>query len=415
MAKSSTQDAEALADLKSRLDWVDEDRRRTAQKLAEMEQKFTQQERELSAREQRVQDLEEKLSKITVQIARLSQVDTQLQQFKDEMVKLIEQYDQRRLEGQKEQEKLRRVEHEIQQREFAEIHRELTLIGRLQSDMELRQAEEARLSGLIGSVQRRVSVVENQVETWSRGLEYAQEAERNNARTVAEMQTKLIELSKRFEPIETRLEVNGHALAKNQARMGELSDLISDLGQNVKSWSEQVQVGEFERNKQVQSWRREFDERQEEMGRYSAEWVKFSDQYQEAKMAVQSLGEWQKQSEQQQREAAELARVEANRMRALWDTFVTENEKRVKNFEVDQEQRWSNVDRRHRETLQQLQDLSGHIAAIQEDKDALWRLQTAQSEAIKKWPRLWLEEVEKALSHDPNSRRQPALVPVREE
>ncbi len=45
----------------------------------------------------------------------------------------------------------------------------------------------------------------------------------------------------------------------------------------------------------------------------------------------------------------------------------------------------------------------------------LVRVQTAQSEAIKKWPLTWLEEVEKALDQNPNRRRQPALVPIRED
>jgi hypothetical protein len=49
------------------------------------------------------------------------------------------------------------------------------------------------------------------------------------------------------------------------------------------------------------------------------------------------------------------------------------------------------------------------------ESDALWRVQAAQSDAMKKLPRIWLEEVEKAIAHNPDSRRQPALVPVRDE
>lgn len=49
------------------------------------------------------------------------------------------------------------------------------------------------------------------------------------------------------------------------------------------------------------------------------------------------------------------------------------------------------------------------------DKDTLWRVQTAQADALKQLPRMWLEEVEKAITNNPNRRRQPALVPIRED
>jgi len=52
---------------------------------------------------------------------------------------------------------------------------------------------------------------------------------------------------------------------------------------------------------------------------------------------------------------------------------------------------------------------------LEQEKDTLWRIQNAQTDAMKKWPRIWLEEVEKAIAHNPNSRRQPTKVQVREE
>jgi hypothetical protein len=55
------------------------------------------------------------------------------------------------------------------------------------------------------------------------------------------------------------------------------------------------------------------------------------------------------------------------------------------------------------------------INDLKQEKDTLERIQAAQADAIKQWPRIWLEEVEKAINQNPNRRRQPALVPVREE
>ena len=157
------------------------------------------------------------------------------------------------------------------------------------------------------------------------------------------------------------------------------------------------------------------DEYQEAMEKYASEWIKFVEQYKVSKMAVQTMEDWQKQMDIRQNEAMELTRVEANRMKTLWDNFIAENEKVRRNFEVDQEQRWLGAQRREKAVQEQLYELEQLIEQIQQDKETLWRVQSAQADAMKKWPRILLEEVEKAIAHNPETRRQPALVPVREE
>jgi hypothetical protein len=311
--------------------------------------------------------------------------------------------------------KLRRVEHEIHSRELAEIKKELGALGRLENSMELRQAEEARLANLIGLLKGRLSGMENQVDNWNRDLKFLEESERKNARTITELQTNFFERGKKFEPIDNRLEVLAFKVGKVETTIPELTELIAETRQSIKNWSEQVQIGEHERNQRLENWRRVLDEQQDRLDYFNKEWIKISDQYKEAGMAVQTLGEWQTQIENQQREAGEMARVEANRLRALWDNFQLEQEKHWKAVELDREQRWNNSQRHEREMREELLLLEAELEKITQDKDTLWRVQTAQAEAVKQLSRVWIEEVEKAITHNPNSRRQPTRIQVREE
>lgn len=404
-----------LNELRSRVEWLDDERRKSAKKTAELEQRLALQEREFNSRDQRIQNLEQQLSKVTTQLSRLPQVDVLLQQFKDEMVGLIETYDQRRVQSEKELDRVRRVEHEVHAREIADIRKELPSIGRLQDAMELRQAEEARLATLIGVLQGRTAAVENRTENWTRDLAYLEEAEKQNNRQIGEIQTALLEISKRWEPIQNRLDILAHGLKRAEANIQELTAIEAELKQSMKTWMEQIQLGEYERNQRLEKWQRTLDEQKSDRERYAKEWITFADQYKEAKLALQTLAEWQKQMEQQQREVTELTRVEGNRIRALWDNFLLENEKRWRTHDVETEQRWAVYDRQERQIFQQLHEIDEVLTKLEEDKDVLWRVQTAQADAIRKIPRIWQEEVEKAITQNPNSRRQPALVPVREE
>lgn len=413
----ATQDnnQQVLEELRNRLEWFDEERRKNNRRLNDLEKKVSSQTKELDSRDKRIKQLEERLANLSSQVSRLPQFDTQLTQFKDEMVALIEQYDERRVRSEDEMERLRRVEHESNVREIAEIRKELPAISRLQNEMELRQAEEARLANLIGVLQNRIPPIENRVENWSSDLTYLEEAENKNSRDISDIQTTLVEISKRWEPIYNRLDILGDKLNKVEGNLDALVEAQNELKQTIRSWAEQIQLGEYERNQRLNNWERALDQHQETMDSYKQQWVHFSDQYKEAKMAVQTISEWQHQIEQQQRETSELTRVEVNRMQTRWDNFVVDHNKRWKGFEVEIDQRLTSSNRHERQLREQMSAVEDKLEDLQKEQEKVWRVQTAQADAIKQIPRIWQEEIEKTLANDPNRRRQPALVPVNDE
>jgi chromosome segregation ATPase len=328
---------------------------------------------------------------------------------------MIEQYDQRRIDGYQELDKLRRIEHEVQQRDIADIRKELTPISRMENELKLRESEDERIAKMTSILQNQIPPIKNEIETWKQDLKFIEESERSNASTIAEMQASIHEHVKKLESIETRLDITNHSLSKVQVTTQEVDDGISEVQHQINQWSNQVLVGEQQRNKRITEWESVIENIMASMEKYADEWVKYSNQYKEAKTTLEAIAEWQQRVEKQQREAAELARIEANQMRSRWDKFAKENEKRWTNYVVEQEQLWAGSNRREKQLQERLLELDELIEGIKQDKDTLWRVQNAQGEAMKKWPRIWLEEVEKAKTHNPNSRRQPDLVSVREE
>ena len=171
-----------LGEFRKRLEWLDEERRKSSRKLAELEQRSVLQEREIATREKRIQDLEKQLSLVNSQLTRIPMIDTQLSQFRDDIVKMIEQYDKRRIEAERELDRLRRVEHEATTREIADVRKELPAIGRIEQELPLRQAEEARLANLIGVQQNILAQVSTQVENVERSLTFLAEKEKQDSR-----------------------------------------------------------------------------------------------------------------------------------------------------------------------------------------------------------------------------------------
>lgn len=414
-SNANTTQTQKDGEILKRIEWMDDQRRKSARKLAEMEQKFSLLERKLLGREERIQDLERQLANTTAQLARISEIDVQLAKFRDEMVELIEQYDKRRVQGEKEMDRLRRIEHETMVREITDVRQDLPTIGRLEREMELRQAEETRLANLIANLQHSVTPLRNQVAEWEQALTFLEEKEKQNSQNLGETQTQLLEINKKWNPLDTRIDILANTLSKAESSRQDLIDAQVEQREIIKKWSEQIQIGEHERNKQLEKWRYVMDEQKDALSRYSREWVGYSDQYQEAKMALQTLAEWQKQIESQQQESSELLRMELNRMQSRWDGFVLKDDQKWRSSEAEMEQRWIASGRSEKQVQEQILAIETTLVKIQEDKDMLWRIQTAQADAIKLIPRVWLEEIDKAMAQNPNRRRQPTMVQVREE
>lgn len=417
MANNGTPAAtdQAIKDLQGRLDWLDEERRKQTRKITELEQKLVLQEREIAGREQRIQDLERQLSSTQAQIGRIPKVDLQLAQFKDEIVQMIEQYDQRRIQSEAEMDRLRRVEQESNARELAELRKDIGQVPKLQNDMELRVAEETRLANLIGQQKTQLDNLRNRLESWDSNFAFLEEKEKHNNRNITDVQTAVVEINKRWEHIYTRLDTSNSAILRLESSLSGITEKQNQVQESTKNWMEQIQIGEYERNQRLEGWRRVLEEQENNIERFNKEFVKFSDMYKEARMAVQTLSGWQEEIEKQQREASEVLRVETSRMQSRWDDFRHENDKRWKSQSVDTEQRWNTFNRHEREIREMIDLIDEKIAKLEQEKDLLWRVQTAQADALKTFPRIWLEEVEKAIQQNPNRRRQPALVPVREE
>ena len=416
MARNSdSAQSQEVRDLNNRIEWLDDERRKLSRKLSDLEQGLELRDREISGREQRIQALEKQLSSASAQLSRLPQIDTQLSQFKDEMVQLMEQYEKRRIRAEGEADRLRKLEQEVTSREIAEIRKELPPISRLETAMELRIAEENRLSELIGGQKAKIASLVSIIEARESELSFLQEKESQNSRSIAAQQTSAIESNKRWEQIRDQVELMKSNILRLEGGQRTINEDQEKIRESLKHWMEQVQIGEYERNKRVEGWQRLMDERSEAMNRFAEQWVSFSDQYKEARMAVQTLAEWQKQLEQQQREASEALKFDANRLNSRWEEFKNENSGKLKNYSIELEQRWATVDRYQKQVNEKMMALDVAIAALHEEKEMLQRIQTAQTDAIKRIPLLWMEELDKAASQNPNRRRQPALVPVRED
>lgn len=403
---------QAISELLNRVEWLEDERRKMSKKLSEMDQRVTLQDREISTREKRIKDLESQLTSASTQLNHIQQIDAQLATFKDDLVKMIDQYDERRIQSENELDRLRRVEHEANAREIASLQRELSEIKKLRNDLDLRKTEESRLATMIGTLQGHVNSLNGRFDESQNSHTFLEEKERYNNKAISEVQGDVHEQTKSIEKIQARMDITNATVLRIESKLNKMETDYQSVEESTRSWMEQVQIGEYERNRRLEQWRREIDDQSKSYDDFSKEWIKISDYYKQAQMAVQTLSQWQDQIDTMQREASEILRLESRRLQKRWDDFVLENERRLKNYQIESEQLWNAANRHERELREQVLTIEEKLQTFEQDKDLLWRVQNAQGDALKLFPRLWADEVQKAIDQNPNRRRQPALMQV---
>jgi len=307
----------------------------------------------------------------------------------------------------------------------------MALFDRVEQELELRQAEDVRLANLISTQEGRFAPVTTSLEETREGslkllarmsdVERVVEETRRSAQDFNDnWKPILTEVSRRVGPLTERVTVLNNSILKAEASLQALTGDQSEMRETLATLAEESQRSRVETSRQVDAWQATLDEHKDTIERFTQQWLTLSNQYKEARMAVQNFAHWQKQLEQQKREASEMLRIESNRMQSRWDGFLLEIQEKLKNFELElsqkwqafeleNEQRWTGARRSEQVWREELGAVDELIQKLQQDnRNLIWRVQAAQADAIKKWPRLLMEEVEKAVELNPNRRLSPS-------
>jgi hypothetical protein len=395
-----------LAEVRNLVKWLDEQQRKGRQDFAVLKQQLESQQREMGDLSRRFQEIEHQNASFQAQLARLGQVDKLIENLRSELTHLVEQADERRIQSEKESDRLRMVEHQAQTRAIAEIRDELKPLGRLLEDMERRKAEDERLSAAVGTLQNQISAVESRVDERVVDVTYIEEAQRQDARRIAEVQQSILEQQKRIDALQSKQTTLDDAIVRSEARVERLEQSDAERKQMAREFVEQGKLADQQRTQQLDRWAARLEEFEELMQGYARQWRRFEEQHRLSKEATVDLNEFRRRLEQRQIEVAELQRVEDERMKQRWTEFLAEDEKRQKQRQLEIEQ-FTKEQKRERETHQeQIQALQERLDKSLDDIKALYILQEKYADTFRQLTRIWLEGYESVVT-PPVTRKVP--------
>jgi DNA repair exonuclease SbcCD ATPase subunit len=335
------------------LKWLDEERRQDKAELARLQEQVRSQAVEISEQAKRIQELEGKLAGTQVHLNKIDRFDDFLQQFKDEIVLLVEKYDRQRRQAEKEARRLRQMDRENQSKALAEIKKELPKLGRLEQELQLRRAEDKRLGEAVLNIQQKLADVAKASELPARKITYLETQREQNAKRIIELQEETGQLLTRSEAQARKLELLENSVRRLESQTPDWQGFQSALEQEQKRLIETQQLNEQQRQRQMESWAEELNEHRQKMEGYTARMQRFTELYEENRKALEALEKFEQGLKRTQSELMELQHLAEQRQKEHLEEWQMENEKRWKKETLSWERQWREQARRD-EKLEEL-------------------------------------------------------------
>jgi hypothetical protein len=339
------------------LTWLDEERRQDKTELARLQEQVRSQAAEIAEQAKRIQELEGRLAGTQVHLSKIDRLDDFLQQFKDEIVLLVEKYDQQRRQAEKEARHLRQMDRENQSKVLAGIKKELPKLGRLEEELQLRRAEDKRLGEAVLNIQQELADVAKASELPARKITYLETQREQNAKRIVELQEETSQLLTRTEAQVRKLELLEDSVRRLESQTPDWQGFQSALKQEQMRLIETQQLNEQQRQRQMESWAEELNEHRQKMEGYTAQMRRFTELYEENKKALEALEKFEQGLKRTQSELMELQHLAEQRQKEHLEEWQMENEKRWKKETLAWEHQWKEQARRDEE----LEELLGQV------------------------------------------------------
>jgi hypothetical protein len=390
-----------LSQLTQMATWLDEEHRRDKAEVARLEQRAENQEAELQDQARVVKDLEGRMVSMQAQLLKFSQLETALQQLKDEVVQMLGQADERRQQETRETERVRAIERDNLSRAVSEIRRELQRLPRFDEELKLRKAEQGRVSESLLNLQQELNALSQEVENKVRGIPFLEDNRQQDAKRIARLQQESLEALKRIEQHGSRLQMIEDVIQRQERETGELKQLVSQLRVAQREFTESQLLETEHLKRQMAEWIETLELRSKKIDEYTAQMQEFTDAFRRDREVVGNVERFQEQIRREQTQVAELQRLGEERQKRQLEQWLEDNEKRWKKELLHWEHQWNEQGKRNQQVTEQFLQAGGQLTHHGTQIDGLWKFLESEITYQTQESRRWLGEMNRLLEERP--------------
>ena len=352
----------SLGQLAQQIKWMEDERRKDKAQIATLQERVAGQALEITENARRLQETDLALKAAQATVARLLNTDRVLEEFKADIVSMINRLDEDRKKSEREMERIRNLSLETLQRQINEVKVEIPRIGKIEDELPTRRAEEKRLAELVVRLQPQIDAAVQLAEERTRGVPYLEEGRRQDVKRLLTVEQETTSHLKKIDLLAGKLQVLEDALGKLPPRFEPLALRLSDHDKQL----DDLRSGDFRLQQQVKSFDSIVNQLRDQVVDYTSVLNKLREQALINQRAEAELNSFQETLRMRVAEISEVERLFEERVKKQFDDFLAEFEKRWGKLEPRMDDRWHEHERVHRAQDERVERLEGAPAPLQE-------------------------------------------------
>ena len=340
-----------------RLDWLDEEHRKDRSTIDTLAQRANNLEGELKAANKKIKELTTQLSHLSATNARFEQYDTTLAQLRTDIVKYIDDLDNKRMVQLPEIEKRLQIQLDGINKSIADLRKIREPISEIKRELKAHADEAIRLSKLSANWELRMLAMVKSVEEVQRAQKATEEPRRQDAKRLIDLQGELSAARKRLDEAREKSDLFNDSIRRVETRLNEMLVNEAERRQAQANFIEMQSLSQVERDRTWKEWEERLNrlrKQSETVDRNLQDWEVAQ---RTIKRAQETYDEIVQKFERRINEITEMQRLAEDRFRQEWVTFKADFQKRWTSFTLSQ-------DETHKETRMDVAKIEERLTSL---------------------------------------------------
>ena len=386
--------------LVKRLEWLDEEHRKTRSSIITLEERMTALEGKIDTVAKQLKPLPKQIADISNTAARLNQFDAIFKKQREDMNKAIDDIDKR----------FQKREKEITQRHEKDFEPILKVLNELRQtmdgefppikrDLKARVLEENRLRQEIQELKPPIEAAKRAAEEATIVQHAFDESRKQEAKRVADLQGDIAALRKRIEEAKAKADLNADSWKNMDIRIKELINSEAERKAAQNAFIDQQSLAHLDRERMYKEWKQRFDSITIQTETFDQQVQALEEMLRSAKRAQESYNELNIKLERRISEVTEMQRLSEDRLRQEWVTFKADDQKRWTGYTLSQDEGTKDLRRALQKLEERIPPLDDSIQTLQDQLHQTTDATEQQLQELMNVAHEWLSAYERIMGH----------------
>jgi chromosome segregation ATPase len=366
--------------VEKRLQWLDDERRKDKNTIAQLEERIVSLEGDLAASKHEAVEMSGEITLLKTIVSRMDHFDESLAQQRKEFVNETQNIEKQAAQRDDEIMSVLRTEIKTYDSPIYELRKDLDSVRDVKKEIQSRIMEDNRINRRIDDLGKDLEDIKRMEEEQGRLYRLIEDGRRQDSKRLTDLQGEMIALRKRSDEHRGRIDVTDTTIRRLETRLNELVISEQERSDAQAAFQEKQALIAVEREAAWKAWEERFNTIEKQSIDVENQLQSLDATYLTVKRTQEAVDDLMLRVERRINEVAEIQRLAEERFRQEWNTFRADDQKRWTNYTLSQDEQRGEFGRRFDRMSERLTIVED---SFQEIQDALQYVTELNAQSLK--------------------------------